>query len=120
MPAGRKTKYTPEVADRIIDGLRMGLTDKDAAAWGGVSWDSFDNYCKKYPNFSDRVREARVQRTALWLGELRKAGRKDWRAIADLLDRCAPDYRKTQSHELTGEGGGPLNVIFAERKDGPQ
>lgn len=30
--AGRKTKRTPEVEKRILDALRVGATQKDAAA----------------------------------------------------------------------------------------
>jgi hypothetical protein len=37
----------------------------------------------------------------MWLGGIRKAAVDDWRAYGDLLDRCAPEYRKVHKSEQT-------------------
>lgn len=109
----RKSKYTPAIVDEIVTSLKLGLTDKDAALASGISWDTFDAWQKRYPDFSDRVTRAKSERSRTWLLLLRKnAETGDTRAITELLDRCAPDYRKTTDMNLrhSGADGGPLTV----------
>lgn len=122
MARGRRSKYTPEVVDLCCEGIMLGFTDKHAAEYAGISEDSFQRYENTYADFAARIREAHAKRRRMWLGELLKAGKKDWRAIADLLDRCEPDYRKktVQEQQHTGKDGAPLTVIIGQREDGPQ
>lgn len=111
--AGRKSKYTPEIVEEIVTSLKIGLTDKDAALASGISWDTFDDWQKKYPDFSNRVTRAKAERARTWLLLLRQnAQTGDTRAIEALLDRCAPDYRKSTDVNLrhSGSDGGPLTV----------
>ena len=44
--SGRPTKLTQPVADRIIEGVSLGMTYKDAAASGGVHEDTLDSWRK--------------------------------------------------------------------------
>ena len=44
---GRPTKLTQPVADRIIEGVSLGMTYKDAAASGGVHEDTLDSWRKR-------------------------------------------------------------------------
>lgn len=111
--AGRRTKYTPELANEIVAGIAIGLTDRDAAIAAGISEDTFGRWMNAQrgapADLADRVTRARTQRSRLWLGGIRRAADSgDWKAYAELLDRCAPDYRKTQKHELSGADGGPI------------
>ena len=43
---GRKPKYTPELAQAVIDGITAGLTDKDAARSAGISEDTLARWMK--------------------------------------------------------------------------
>lgn len=107
------TKYTPEIEDEIVASLKIGLTDTDAALASGISWDTFNRWQKRHARFADRVTRAKAERTRTWLALLRKnAETGDTRAIEALLDRCAPDYRKTTDMNLrhSGADGGPLTV----------
>lgn len=103
--AGRRSKYTPEIVAEITASLEIGLTDKDAALASGISWDTFSAWQKRYPDFSDRVTRAKAKRARTWLLLLRQnAQAGDTRAIEALLDRCAPDYRKTSDVNVTHAG----------------
>lgn len=98
----RPTKYSDATVKLIIDGVRAGLTNKDAALVAGIDEDTLIRWTKRYGDFADQLVQAKANRSADWLAHLRRAGQKDWRAYAELLDRCAPDYRKTVAHEHSG------------------
>lgn len=101
----RRSKYTPEIVNEIVASLKLGLTDTDAALASGISWDTFDAWQKRYPDFSERVTRARAERSRTWLALLRKnAELGDTRAIEALLDRCAPNYRKTSDVNVNHGG----------------
>ena len=44
---GRPTKLTQPVADRIIEGVSLGMTFKNAAMAGGVHEDTLDSWRKR-------------------------------------------------------------------------
>ena len=46
-PRGRPTKLTKPVADRIAEGVGLGMSYRDAAAAGGVHVDTLDNWRKR-------------------------------------------------------------------------
>lgn len=106
---GRKTKRTPEVEKRIIDALRVGATQKDACAAAGISWETFDEWCKAFPEFSESVTRAEGACAALMAATLYEAARtgKDWRAAESWLKRRrreewgdSLDLRKLSDEEL--------------------
>lgn len=91
----RKSKYTPERVEMIVSGIRDGLTDKDASLVAGISQDTLIIWKNRYSDFSDRLAQAHAERSRGWLAKIAEAAPKDWRAYAELLDRCAPEYRKS-------------------------
>lgn len=121
MPAGRPTKYDDAIVKLIVNGIRAGLTNKDAALVAGINETTLIRWEKKYANFADQLTRARAERSADWLAHIRKAGAKDWRAYAELLDRCAPEYRKTEKHEITGKDGAAIRieVVYGSPDDHP-
>jgi Transposase len=106
----RPSKYTAERAAAVVAGVAAGLTDKDAALAAGIGESTLARWRARFGGFDDRLARARAERTAGWLERIAElAGQtRDWRAYAELLDRCAPEYRKTTVHEHVGEGGGPI------------
>jgi hypothetical protein len=113
MPAGRKSLYTEERVKEIETSLSLGLTDKDAARSSGISEDTFARWQAKYADFAERVTRAKANRVKTWMLLLRQnAMAGDTRAITELLDRCAPDYRKTERYEHTGKDGAPLTLVI--------
>lgn len=108
--AGRRTKYTPETVDKIIAGVRAGLTNRDAALIAGVCDDTLANWEKRHSEFSDRLTRARAERAGNWIARIQTLAneQRDIRAYFELLDRCAPEYRKTNRHEVSGPDGAPI------------
>jgi hypothetical protein len=110
----RRSKYTPELADLIVQAVAEGLTYKDAALIAGIDEDTLQRWIKRYADFAARLTRAKAERSRRWLEKLRELAdaQRDWRAYADLLDRCAPEYRKTTQHEHSGKDGGPIPIRF--------
>jgi hypothetical protein len=101
MPAGRKTKYTPETVTKIVNALSVGAYQKDACAVAGISDDTFANWCKRYSDFSDRVSRARAEGWIADLAVIRRAAIDgDWRAAGDHLDRTGAPYRKAADTQI--------------------
>jgi hypothetical protein len=103
----RRSKYTPDVADRIIAALESGATDEHASAIAGISPATFYSWQKTKPEFLERCQRAKPTGWIEDLNLIREAARAgDWRAAAEHLDRSASPYRK--SIEITGKDGGPI------------
>lgn len=56
--AGRKSKYCEEIALKIADFIREGLTIKDACYGVGISTDTFARWRNRYPEFNELIAEA--------------------------------------------------------------
>ena len=54
-PNGRPTKLTKPVADRIADGVGLGMSYKNAAAAGGVHEDTLDSWRKRGAEENDTI-----------------------------------------------------------------
>jgi len=58
--AGRKTKYDPDTFPLLAEGyFRDGLTDEQVSAKLGINPDTFYEYLKKYPDFSEAVKQGK-------------------------------------------------------------
>lgn len=103
--AGRKSKYTPEVVDKLIQAISLGATDGDACAYAGISQQTFYLWQtqKEKIEFLDRVTRARAAGHVADLQVIAKAAHNgDWRAAAEHLDRTRSQYRKTTDVNLSG------------------
>ncbi len=103
----RQSKYTPELVEEIVGGVAVGLTDKDAALAAGISENTLHVWRRRYRDFDSRLMRARKQRSRLMLKRIHEAGKTDWKAAGELLDRTDREYRKTPL-EITGKDGGPI------------
>lgn len=112
---GRKSKYTPERVEMILDGVRDGLTHKHAALVAGIDEDTLINWRSRYSDFADRLAQAHADRARKWLDGIAAAAPNDWRAYESLIDRCAPDYRKAQRIEHSGPDGDPIRHEHTHR-----
>ena len=80
-PRGRPTKLTPAVASRIVDGIALGMTFKDAATAGGVHEDTLDSWRKRgaaesntiYSRFFGRISRAAELTGIEYLGAIRRS-----------------------------------------------
>lgn len=57
----RITKYTPERIEKIISAISKGKTYKDASKLAGINPDTFFDWLKNKPEFSDAVKMAEKQ-----------------------------------------------------------
>lgn len=106
----RPQKLTKARREVIRQALLDGLTVKDASKLAGISDTTFYNWRRAHPDFDQMIEETIAERARILLLKIAEAGPKDWRAYADVLDRVAPQYRKTSNLEVSGPGGGPIVV----------
>ncbi len=90
MPAGRKSKYTPELVQNIIKVISLGLCNKSACEYVDISEETFYQWIKEYPEFGESIKRARTANKAALLAKIQKAGEKSWQAYAWLLERSYP------------------------------
>lgn len=93
----RRSKLTPEVQQRICDAIVIGATYEHAAAYGGISYDTFNEWNKTKPQFSEEVKAAEARAVVGWLAKIEKAASEGtWQAAAWKLERRYPDlYGRT-------------------------
>lgn len=53
---GRPSSMTPDVIAKLEEGFAFGFSVRNACIWADISQDTYFNYCKKYPNFSEQCK----------------------------------------------------------------
>lgn len=91
---GRKPKLTHELETRLIALLGAGVPREVACAGVGIDSRTLRIWMTKaregepgFVEFADKVTEAQANAQASMLVQIRKAGSKDWKAIAWMLER---------------------------------
>jgi len=114
--AGRKTKYTPQVIDKLVTALSVGMTDQDACVVAGITTETFYSWRRNKADFSDRTTRAREEGWQAALAVIKHSAIKDrdWRAAGEFLDRTKSAYRKSQEMQVTGPGSGPIEITEVE------
>ena len=117
---GRPTACTQDAIDRYCDAIIDGLSLRSAAAEAGICTNTADNWAKRGESgeepFAEFLRQ-REKAIAVW--ERKRQAAMDeagpqWAREAWRLERRLPDeYGKRERHELTGAGGGALNIVIA-------
>lgn len=121
--ADRRTKYTPERRDIIVDGVRNGLTYRLAAAKAGIHEDTVTDWKSKHPDFSERLLVAEAEAAQEALVRIGSASKDDWRAAAWILEHRHPnDYGKTVTeNQHTGKDGeGPIEFLYQQYQPKPE
>jgi transposase len=98
----RKTKYTEERAQRIIQAVEVGATYRLAAAYAGITDDTLTNWRKRYSDFSERLVAAEGRAGIRWLSRIEEAAKDDWRAAAWKLERRHPEEYGKSVQQLEG------------------
>lgn len=88
--AGRPTKRTPEVEERIIQAVADGLPFKIAAQVGGVSEDSLANWRRDFSDFSDAIKKAEAECAQRAMKTI-TGNDSAWQAKAWFLERRFPE-----------------------------
>jgi transposase-like protein len=97
MPRGRKTVFTPENQQRIIDALEIGATLRDATLSAGISEATFYEWLKRgreatrkneFSEFLEKVEAAQATCRLNFTAVLAKSANDgDWRAALEYLKR---------------------------------
>jgi hypothetical protein len=115
----RPTKRTNETQEKLFEALREGSTRRAACAHAGICEDTLANWLKSFSGFSDRLtREEGLAEKAMADALFRSAKTGDWRAAESWLKRRRPaEWGDKATAEITGPGGGPMQIAFTESLD---
>ncbi len=91
--AGRPTKFTPAVQQRILDAIALGLTYEQAATSAGIRRETLWDWKTTKPAFSNDLEKAEVAGMVARLERIQMAAVRDgnWQADAWWLERRFPD-----------------------------
>ncbi len=88
---GRKSKFTPETEQKLVQAIQMGATYELAAQYGGISYETFRVWLSEKPAFSEAIKEAEGRAVVGWLAKIEKAANDgSWQAAAWKLERRYP------------------------------
>ncbi len=95
----RPTKLTPQLQAKICDAIRVGCYVETAAAYCGISKDTFYRWLRQgakaksgiYKDFSDAVEKAMADAEFRDVMIISNAATSDWKAAAWKLERRAPE-----------------------------
>lgn len=92
---GRKPKLTPELETRLLALLRAGVPKEVACAGVGIDSRTLRVWMgrardgeEKFEDFANKLEIAQAEAQSSMLVQIRKAGSKDWKALAWFLERC--------------------------------
>ncbi len=96
---GRPCKLTPELQERIVQVIATGNYVETAAAFAGISKDTFYNWMKKgargegakFVAFSDAIQKALAQAEIVDVAMIARAAESQWQAAAWRLERRNPE-----------------------------
>ena len=90
----QKSRFTPEIADAVVDGLTKGLTKRNISETLGLGKNTISVWLKAgqegdpaFVSFADRCAQAEKQAQGSLIAMISEQGHKDWRAAAWLLER---------------------------------
>lgn len=113
----RQSKLTPETQQKIVDAIAKGNYLETAAALGGITYKSLNNWMNKgaankgdeYVQFFHAVKRAEAEAEAARVERINSAGKDgNWQADAWYLERRYPDRWGKRVQEVTGKDGGPI------------
>ena len=109
----RPTKYTPDVAERILQAIELGATYELACRYGGISDETFTRWRKRYVGFAENVKKAEGKGAVKWLARIEAGAADHWQAAAWKLERRYPhDYGRTiTDHNVTVKHDDLINEI---------
>lgn len=123
----RPTDLTPEVQKIICDALALGSPIAAACDDAGIDDSTYYDWRQRgqsepgiFAEFREATARARRQGRMALVADIRKAGKKDWKASAWLLERGHREhFGRVDRTEITGPDGGSLQVsgIFSGASD---
>jgi hypothetical protein len=74
---GRKSKYSPEVAAKIVANVAKGLTKETSAQLAGIGFSTLYDWQRDKPEFAALLREGEAKRLAVWEESVGKTAKID-------------------------------------------
>lgn len=113
------SKFTQETVDTIIAAVQGGNYYTTAAHLAGISVNTLYRWIKKGENgekpfdeFYEAIQEAEAIAESSLVHVVSAAAKTDYKAGLELLSRRFPERWSTrQRHELTGDNGGPVELV---------
>uniref|UniRef100_A0A6M3LU64 Putative terminase n=1 Tax=viral metagenome TaxID=1070528 RepID=A0A6M3LU64_9ZZZZ len=119
---GRPTKLNEQLITDLEVLARIGLSEKAMCESVMLSQDSYFRWKKRNKDFSERIKRARNTGKSKLVNSIYGHGRRNWQALAWLLERQYRDEYALdkQKVEVTGKSGGAIvfKVVYEERKEG--
>lgn len=78
---------TPERVAIILEALGNGMTQRDSALLAGISEDTICLWKRNNSEFSEQMGQKLIEYKQKLLKRIEKAGEKDWKATAWILER---------------------------------
>jgi hypothetical protein len=98
---------------KVTDALRLGLTERLAAQYAGLTYERYLKWRRQDQTFSEAVKSAEAMGAFAWMARIEQAAvGGDWRAAAWKLSHRFPTEYGRQVLEHGGEGGGAIPVRF--------
>ena len=125
---GRKPKLTPELRQKLVDALLAGNYIDTACSYAGIAPATYYDWMQQAERknakpeileFSEAVKRARAEAEVRNVSFINTAAKdpKHWTAAAWFLERSYPTkWGRQQKVELTGAGGGPLEIEAVDTK----
>lgn len=117
---GRKTKFTKDTVDKLVEAISMGASYDIACKYAGISFQSFNQWRngKGFPQsateadkswFFEQIDAAEARVAMYWLGIINAAAKNGtWQAAAWGMERRFPLTYGRNIVEVTGKDGGPV------------
>ncbi len=121
----RPTKYTPDVVKRLTDAISMGVPYELACKYAGISEETFSQWRKSKPEFSELVSLAEGGAVVKWMAKIEQAATDGtWQAAAWKAERRYPHFFgrtdrvevtiRQQAEALAAELGVPVDEVIRE------
>ena len=104
-PNGRPTIMNDSTIAKLKEGFAQGFSVRNACIWADISQDTYFNYCKKNPNFSEQCKTLQQKPLIKSILVINKAlNEGDVSTAKWYAERKAKDEFSLRN-ELTGEDG---------------
>lgn len=108
-------KYNDEIAAKICEIIADGSPNKFAAHANGISEDTFYEWMKVHPEFSEQVKKAQAEAVNRNVRIIKQAATRSWQAAGWWLERTQRnDFSLKQ--EISAEVKGEQTIIYKPEK----
>ena len=115
-----RSKRTPEKEQVLLNALRERPSFAAAARKARIAKSTFIKWRKDDPAFAEACNAAREEGLDALEDAMFERGMEDDTTAAIFMLKSWRPSRYRERIEHTGENGGPLTIIFADREDGPR